>query len=58
MRKLFVIIAGLGLSFSTVQAQKISGMVTDEPGKGLDKTTVALLRAKRFFCDKTCRVRR
>ena len=29
MRKLFVFIVGLGLSFSTVQAQKISGMVTE-----------------------------
>ncbi|HKC35649.1 MAG TPA: carboxypeptidase-like regulatory domain-containing protein, partial [Chitinophagaceae bacterium] len=46
MRKLFVFIAGLGLSFSTVQAQKISGMITDESGKGQEKTTVSLLRAK------------
>ncbi|HMK24558.1 MAG TPA: TonB-dependent receptor [Chitinophagaceae bacterium] len=46
MRKLFVFIAGLGLSFSTVQAQKISGSVKDELGKGLEKTTVSLLRAK------------
>ena len=37
MRKIFVFIAGLGLSFSTVQAQKISGMVKDESGKGLEK---------------------
>lgn len=46
MRKLFVFIAGLGLSFSTVQAQKFSGMVKDELGKSLDKATVSLLRAK------------
>jgi hypothetical protein len=46
MRKLFVFIAGLGLSFSTIQAQKVSGVVKDESGKGLEKTTVSLLRAK------------
>ena len=46
MRKLFVFIAGLGLSFSTIKAQKISGLVKDESGKGLEKTTVSLLRAK------------
>ena len=46
MRKLFVFFSVLGLSFSTVQAQKISGMVKDEQGAVLDKTTVSLLRAK------------
>ncbi len=46
MRKLLVVITVLGLSFSTVQAQKISGLVKDESGKGLEKTTVSLLRAK------------
>lgn len=46
MRKLFMFFMALGLSFSAVQAQKISGMVTDESGKGMDKTTVSLLRAK------------
>jgi hypothetical protein len=46
MRKIFVLIAGLGLSFSAVQAQKISGIVTDEMGKGMDKATVSLLRAR------------
>jgi iron complex outermembrane receptor protein len=46
MRKLIVFIAGLFISFSTVQAQRISGIVKDELGKGLDKTTVSLLRAK------------
>lgn len=46
MRKLFVFITVLGLSFSKVQAQKISGMAKDESGKGVDKATVSLLQAK------------
>ena len=46
MRNLFVFIAVLGLSFSTVQAQKISGFVKDDQGKGVDKATVSLLRAR------------
>jgi len=46
MRKLFVFFSVLGLLFSTVQAQKISGVVKDELGKGIEKTTVTLLRAK------------
>jgi len=45
MRKLAVFLLSLGL-ISAVQAQKISGVVKDEKGKGLDKTTVSLLRAK------------
>lgn len=45
MRKLLVIFAGLLLAFS-VQAQKVAGIVNDENGKGLEKTTVALLRAR------------
>lgn len=35
-----------GLMISAAQAQKVSGLVKDEQGKGLDKTTVSLLRAK------------
>ncbi len=46
MRKLLVLIAGLVLSFSAVQAQKITGTVKDEAGKGMEKTTVSLLRSK------------
>lgn len=46
MRKLVVIFLGIiALSFD-VQAQKISGVVKDEQGKGLERTTVSLLRAK------------
>jgi iron complex outermembrane receptor protein len=46
MRKIFVFIMSTCLTFFSVQAQKISGIVTDELGKGLDKATVSLLRAK------------
>jgi hypothetical protein len=44
-----------GLSFSTVQAQKVSGFVKDELGKGLEKTTISLLRAKDSSVVKACR---
>lgn len=46
MRKLLVILVGLGFSFTTLQAQKITGTVVDETGKGIAKSTVSLLRAK------------
>ena len=46
MRKLVVFFAFLGMSFSAVQAQKVTGSVKDEAGKGLDKSTVSLLKAK------------
>ena len=45
MRKLAVFLMSLGL-FSVAEAQKVSGLVKDEKGKGLEKTTVSLLRAK------------
>ncbi len=45
MRKLAVLFVSLGL-FTAAQAQKITGIVKDEKGKGLEKTTVSLLRAK------------
>ena len=46
MRKLVLIFLSiLTLSFSA-SAQKISGVVKDEQGKGLEKTTISLLRAK------------
>lgn len=46
MRKIvsFVLIAGL--LTSVANAQKVSGIVKDQQGKGLEKTTVTLLRAK------------
>jgi hypothetical protein len=46
MRKLFMFLLSAGLFTSATQAQKISGEVKDEQGKGLEKTTVALLRSK------------
>ncbi len=46
MRKLYVFLAVLGLSFSAVQAQKVTGLVKDEQGKGLGQSTVSLLRSK------------
>jgi len=47
MRKTLVLLLIAGLFTSTaVQAQKISGIVTDDQGKGLEKTTVSVLRAK------------
>ncbi|MGH2552147.1 MAG: outer membrane beta-barrel protein [Chitinophagaceae bacterium] len=49
MRKFMTVFVVLVLSFSTVQAQKISGMVKDEAGKGLEKTTISLLRARDSF---------
>ena len=46
MRKLTVFLFSAVLINSAVFAQKISGTVKDPQGKGLDKTTVSLLRAK------------
>lgn len=46
MRKLVMIFTGLVLVAATVQAQQITGVVKDPQGKGLDKTTVSLLKAK------------
>ena len=46
MRKLVLIFGSVfTLSFSA-SAQKLSGVVKDDQGKGLDKTTISLLRAK------------
>lgn len=46
MRKLFVLMMSvIALSF-TAGAQKISGTVKDEQGKGMEKSTAALLHAK------------
>ena len=46
MRKMLVLLLTAALFTSAVQAQTISGAVTDDQGKALEKTTVSLLRAK------------
>ncbi len=46
MRKIIVFLMSAALITSAVQAQKISGLVKDQQGKVIDKTTVTLLRAK------------
>jgi iron complex outermembrane recepter protein len=46
MRKLFVfLVSGFFLSLG-VNAQKVTGVVKDDQGKGVDKSTASLLRAK------------
>jgi len=45
MRKLALFFVSIGLA-AYVNAQKIAGVVKDEQGKGLEKTTVSLLKAK------------
>lgn len=46
MRKLLTLSLLFTASFSVSQAQNISGVVKDQQGKGLDKSTVSLLKAK------------
>lgn len=46
MRKLILLFLTVVLVSSAVSAQKISGIVKDQSGKALAKTTVSLLRAK------------
>jgi iron complex outermembrane receptor protein len=46
MRKLFFSFLVFSLLAINSQAQKVSGLIKDEQGKGLDKTTVSLVRAK------------
>jgi hypothetical protein len=46
MRKLFMLLLSTGVFASALQAQKISGIIKDQQGKGLDKATVSLLKAK------------
>src|SRR5258705_4671515 len=46
MRKMFMFLFMAGFVTATAHSQKISGSVADEQGKGLEKTTVTLLRAK------------
>ncbi|MGZ8523036.1 MAG: TonB-dependent receptor domain-containing protein [Chitinophagaceae bacterium] len=46
MRKLFTFLLCATIFNSVVSAQKISGIVKDQQGRGLEKTTVSLLRSK------------
>ncbi|MFN8289206.1 MAG: TonB-dependent receptor [Chitinophagaceae bacterium] len=46
MRKLIGVLTGLMLLGTGLKAQKVTGSVKDDQGKGLDKTTVSLLNAK------------
>lgn len=46
MRKLVSIFAGIVLMGFAAQAQQVTGIVKDEQGKGIEKSTVSLLRAK------------
>lgn len=46
MRKLFTLFFSFALLTTATQAQKVSGLIKDQEGKGLDKSTVSLLRAK------------
>lgn len=46
MRKLLTLLTAVVLLSPAAFAQKISGSVKDQQGKGLEKTTVSLLRAK------------
>ena len=45
MKKILILIVVLSISTVAI-AQKITGLVSDEAGKPLDKTTVSLLAAK------------
>ncbi len=46
MRKLFTFLFAATIIGSAVSAQEISGIVKDPQGKGMDKTTISLLKAK------------
>lgn len=46
MRKLIAVLTGVIMTASGLSAQKVTGNVKDDQGKGLDKTTVSLLNAK------------
>ncbi len=46
MRKLVTVFAGFLLISASVQAQQITGVVKDQQGKGLEKSTISLLKAK------------
>src|SRR5262249_41282511 len=46
MRKLSMLLLAAIFLISAASAQKISGVVKDQQGKGLEKTTISVLRAK------------
>lgn len=46
MRQLIVVLGTFILYSFSANSQKLSGIVKDEQGKGLDKTTISLLRTK------------
>ncbi|HRF16610.1 MAG TPA: carboxypeptidase-like regulatory domain-containing protein, partial [Chitinophagaceae bacterium] len=46
MRQLIVVLGTFILYSFSANSQKLSGIVIDEQGKGLDKTTISLLRTK------------
>ena len=46
MRKLFVLVISVIVLSNSVNAQKVSGVVKDDQGKGIEKSTASLLRAK------------
>lgn len=46
MRKLASFFAGFAVIMSVAQAQQLTGVVKDQQGKGLEKSTVSLLNAK------------
>ncbi len=46
MRKLVSVFSVFMLMAATVNAQQVSGLVKDQQGKGLEKSTVSLLKAK------------
>ncbi len=46
MNKLVVLFAGLFLSAAASKAQRVTGIVKDQQGKGIEKSTVSLLNAK------------
>ena len=49
MRKLLMLLLSAGLFTSAIQAQKISGTVTDDQGKGFGKNNCNLIESQRFF---------
>ena len=46
MRKLVSIFAGIVMMGAAAKAQQVTGVVKDEQGKGLEKSTVSLLNSK------------
>ena len=46
MRKTLTTLIASFVLFAAAQAQKVTGIVKDQQGKGLEKSTVSLLRSK------------